>query len=101
MRFFLPILGLVALAWGVQQPLSASSYDAGLFSPFEDLHALSASEYTTLRHPNFPAHSVRIKDSQFCDGDVRWVVCLTCVLLTFEAETRLRCCVFTVLTQDI
>ncbi|KAI0686213.1 serine carboxypeptidase [Earliella scabrosa] len=55
-----------------QQPFASSvPYDDGLFTPFENLHALSVSEYTTLRHPQFPAHSVRIKESRFCDGEVR------------------------------
>ena len=54
-----------------QLPLHPEQYDAGLFTPLEDLHALSAFEYTTLRHPKFPAHSVRIKESRVCDGEVR------------------------------
>lgn len=58
-----------------QQPFASSvPYDDGLFTPFENLHALSVSEYTTLRHPQFPAHSVRIKESRFCDGEVRQVL---------------------------
>ncbi|KAH9927150.1 serine carboxypeptidase [Epithele typhae] len=69
-------VGLLALAiapvLGLSQfPLSSEQYDAGLFTPYEDLHALSALEYTTLRHPGFPAHSVRIKESRICDGEVR------------------------------
>ncbi|TFY57968.1 hypothetical protein EVJ58_g6707 [Rhodofomes roseus] len=46
------------------------SYDTGLFTPFEDLNALSASEFTVLHHPAFPRHGVRIKKSDFCDGSV-------------------------------
>ncbi|KAI0800559.1 serine carboxypeptidase, partial [Fomes fomentarius] len=46
-------------------------YDAGLFTPLEDLHALSATEHTTLQHPAFPAYGVRIKKSHFCDGQVQ------------------------------
>ncbi|TFK77895.1 alpha/beta-hydrolase, partial [Polyporus arcularius HHB13444] len=48
-----------------------ASYDAGLFTPIEDLHTLSASQYTTLRHPSVPHHSVRIKQSRFCDGEAQ------------------------------
>ena len=71
-------LGLVPVALGTAQVLlHPEQYDAGLFTPFEDLRALSSLEYTTLRHPQFPAHSVRIKESRICDGDVR------CVPLTY------------------
>ncbi|KAH9855500.1 serine carboxypeptidase [Lenzites betulinus] len=61
-----------------QQPLTSAKadspyadYDAGLFTPVEDLHALSLTEFTTLDHPAFPRHSVRIKQSSFCDESVR------------------------------
>ncbi|KAI0756369.1 Alpha/Beta hydrolase protein [Daedaleopsis nitida] len=37
----------------------------------ESLHALSGAAYTTLQHPNVSTHSVRIKESTFCDGQVR------------------------------
>jgi hypothetical protein len=59
------------------QPLAAydlkvSNYDEGMFTPVEDLHALSQNTYTTLAHPAFPKHSVRIKkSSHFCDGNVK------------------------------
>ncbi|KAI0778827.1 serine carboxypeptidase [Trametes elegans] len=46
-------------------------YDDGLFTPFANLHEVSTAAYTVLRHPAFPKHSVRIKESQFCDGGVR------------------------------
>ncbi len=46
-------------------------YDAGLFTPVSDLRSISDSAYTILTHPQFPKHSVRIKESQFCDGTVR------------------------------
>ena len=65
------VLSLGTWVKGSQQVFAASQYDAGLFTPFEDLHALSASAYTTLKHPTFPAYSVRIKESHFCDGDAR------------------------------
>ncbi|KIP06689.1 hypothetical protein PHLGIDRAFT_128117 [Phlebiopsis gigantea 11061_1 CR5-6] len=71
------LLGLaVSSAVGAaQQPFSAgantfASYDAGLFSPMEDLSLLSTSEFTTLNHPFFPSYNVRIKKSDFCDGTV-------------------------------
>ena len=41
------------------------------FTPFGDLHALPASDYTNLGHPNFPKYNVRIKTSHFCDGTVK------------------------------
>ncbi|KAI0744981.1 serine carboxypeptidase [Earliella scabrosa] len=68
-------LGIIASARGAQEvlkeflPSSLAVYDEGLFNPVEDLSSLSALEYTTLRHPNFLAHSVRIKQSRFCDGE--------------------------------
>lgn len=49
------------------------SYDAGLFTPLEDLSLLSSSEFTTLGHPAFPKYEVRIKKSDFCDGTVKCV----------------------------
>ncbi|EIN13164.1 serine carboxypeptidase [Punctularia strigosozonata HHB-11173 SS5] len=49
-----------------------TSFDSGLFSPVEDLNVLSYDTYTTLSHPAFPKHSVRIKrSSSFCDGTVK------------------------------
>ncbi|RPD60753.1 alpha/beta-hydrolase [Lentinus tigrinus ALCF2SS1-6] len=44
---------------------------AGAQQAVHDLHTLSASGYTTLQHPKFPAHSVRIKKSHFCEGEVQ------------------------------
>ena len=67
----LQILSAVICAKAAQQAFSASQYDDGLFTPLEDLHALSASSYTILQHPKFPAYSVRIKESHFCDGSAR------------------------------
>ena len=48
-----------------------SEYDTGLFTPLGHLDALTSSEFTQLEHPAFQRHSVRIKESQFCDGSVR------------------------------
>jgi cathepsin A (carboxypeptidase C) len=52
---------------------SGQTYDAGLFTPFEDLSALSEAQFTTLKHPAFPKHGVRIKKTKFCDGTVECV----------------------------
>jgi hypothetical protein len=44
---------------------------AGIFRPVvEDLRALNDERFTTLRHPAYPEHSVRVKKSKFCDGTV-------------------------------
>ncbi|KAI1792225.1 serine carboxypeptidase [Ganoderma leucocontextum] len=48
-----------------------STYDDGLFTPLGDLSALSSTEFTTLSHPVFSRHKVRVKQSHFCDGSVR------------------------------
>ncbi|KAH9855497.1 serine carboxypeptidase [Lenzites betulinus] len=50
-----------------------SSYDEGLaqFSPLGELSALSEQEFTTLGHPAFPRHTVRVKQSKFCDEEVQ------------------------------
>lgn len=72
----LALLGTIAAAVcviGTQQPLgfAGAGYDDGLFTPFEDLNALSATQFTTLSHPLFPNYGVRIKESDFCDGTVK------------------------------
>ncbi|KAI0780339.1 serine carboxypeptidase [Trametes elegans] len=55
-----------------QQPTGPHAVsDAGLFIPFGELNALPSSEFVTLAHPEFPRHSVRIKQSQFCDESTR------------------------------
>ncbi|PCH38417.1 serine carboxypeptidase [Wolfiporia cocos MD-104 SS10] len=79
--FSWPLLGLSSLAVATaaaQQPflqspasfVASEPYDAGLFTPVEDLSVLSASAFTTLGHPLFPDYNVRIKKSDFCDGTV-------------------------------
>ncbi|KIJ17963.1 hypothetical protein PAXINDRAFT_167613 [Paxillus involutus ATCC 200175] len=63
---------------GAKQPVTkpyaqsyAAPYDDGLFTPVEQLSTLSVNSFTTLSHPVFPNHSVRIKKSEdFCDGTV-------------------------------
>ncbi|XP_006457521.1 hypothetical protein AGABI2DRAFT_139843 [Agaricus bisporus var. bisporus H97] len=47
------------------------AYNDGLFTPLEDLSFVHSNSYTTLKHPAFPKHSVRIKKSfDFCDPHV-------------------------------
>lgn len=75
-----PVYGDVQRAFAIDKPASASlptqfdTYDAGLFSPLEDLNLLSTSDFTTLSHPAFPKYGVRIKKSHFCDGNVRYAL---------------------------
>ena len=60
-----------------QAPISpglAGAYDEGLFTPVvEDLRELRTEGFTTLQHPAYPKHSVRIKQSKFCDETVKCV----------------------------
>ena len=70
------IYGLAAGAsWSTPKPMrvqdGVAPYDSGLFTPFESLDALSSTDFTTLAHPAFPHHSVRVKESSFCDGTVK------------------------------
>ena len=55
----------------VQDPLTPRPYDDGLFTPFQDLNALSSTHFTVLTHPAFPEHHVRVKASRFCDETVQ------------------------------
>ncbi|TEB20364.1 serine carboxypeptidase [Coprinellus micaceus] len=50
----------VTRAWS-QSPQEALSYVSA---------ALSEAQFTTLKHPAFPKHGVRIKKTKFCDGTV-------------------------------
>ncbi|KAJ2911929.1 hypothetical protein MD484_g8484, partial [Candolleomyces efflorescens] len=50
-----------------QQTVMRGDYDSGLFTALEDLGALSETQYTTLSHPAFPRHSVRIKKTNLCN----------------------------------
>ncbi|TFK48028.1 serine carboxypeptidase [Heliocybe sulcata] len=52
-----------------QSPFKLASFDPDSFKPFGQLNGLS-DEFTTLTHPAFPKHSVRVKKSGFCDGTV-------------------------------
>ncbi|KAF8589301.1 serine carboxypeptidase [Ramaria rubella] len=69
---------LLQVAAGTQHSFQSNygskgaAYDAGLLTQLEDLSAVSASEFTTLVHPAYPSHSVRIKKNggSFCDDTV-------------------------------
>ncbi|TBU41993.1 serine carboxypeptidase [Dichomitus squalens] len=73
------LLGLLAqtgiVSGSAQLPFGGgnafSAYDDGLFTPLGDLSSLSSTEFTSLGHPIFPRHNVRIKQSHFCDASVR------------------------------
>ncbi|KIM38984.1 hypothetical protein M413DRAFT_447347 [Hebeloma cylindrosporum] len=68
------LLALASYTWAQQEyfaPGSHQDYNEGLFTPAEDLSALSEVQFTTLKHPSFPRHSIRIKKSSFCDSSVK------------------------------
>jgi carboxypeptidase C (cathepsin A) len=48
----------------------ATTTNQGDDLPSTDFAALAHESFTTLSHPAYPKHSVRIKKSNFCDGDV-------------------------------
>ncbi|KAI0297528.1 serine carboxypeptidase [Multifurca ochricompacta] len=55
-------------------PMDCSPQSAvpnALFEPLGALSAIRPDQWTTLRHPVFPRHSVRIKQSNFCDTTVK------------------------------
>ncbi|KAI0354044.1 hypothetical protein OH77DRAFT_1521979 [Trametes cingulata] len=60
-----------AVIGDVARQTAFNAYDAGLFTPLGDLSALSPTQFTRLAHPAFPHHSVRVKESRFCDEEVR------------------------------
>ncbi|KAJ7039097.1 serine carboxypeptidase [Mycena alexandri] len=53
------------------RPLSWDKYDEGLFTPLGNLSLLSETQFTSLKHPVYPHHGVRIKKTSFCDESVR------------------------------
>ena len=59
--------------FGAQQPFDSDVH--GTATPDYELklqlNSLGADEFTHLSHPRFPAHSARIKRSNFCDGEVK------------------------------
>lgn len=61
-------------AYDVQARLRATSGDSGRVQNVTTLH-LSAlavgDDFTTLNHPGFPAHQVRVKKTEFCDPTVK------------------------------
>lgn len=59
-------------------------YDSGLFSPVENLSTLSDTDFTTLSHPAFPHHGVRIKKTSVCDDTVQYVQIFCHLLHTYE-----------------
>ena len=65
----------VGASWNTPGPMqvqdASAQYDEGLFTPLERLDALSPTHFTTLAHPAFPHHSVRVKESYFCDGTTK------------------------------
>ena len=71
------VVALAAVRLGVcaQHPLGTQTPPAGPsespFRPPDKLASLHVAEFTTLAHPKFPEHSVRIKKSRFCDGGVQ------------------------------
>ena len=67
------LLGACALSTfaSAQVLYQQEPYDAGLFTPFESLSALSEHEFTSLSHPFFPNYGVRVKKTKFCDGTVK------------------------------
>ncbi|CCM05789.1 uncharacterized protein FIBRA_08022 [Fibroporia radiculosa] len=81
--FLLLVLGVGAVVNAASQvPLVSLNGIAGLESNpstqvpsaadyrLNDLNLLSSEEFSVLNHPAFPHYSVRIKKSDFCDGNV-------------------------------
>ncbi|KIJ27000.1 hypothetical protein M422DRAFT_71784 [Sphaerobolus stellatus SS14] len=64
------ILGLLAPALGSQIPFNAESNAEQLRVTPIHLNSIS-NTFTTLEHPAFPAHQVRIKRTDFCDPVVK------------------------------
>lgn len=58
--------------------IAYGAYDEGLFTPLGDLSSLSSTTFTRLDHPAFPRHTVRVKQSHFCDEQVRSVQIISC-----------------------
>lgn len=52
-------------------------FDAGLFTPLEHMSRLTTDEFTTLTHPAFPRHRVRMKKADWCDPAVKYVSWIT------------------------
>jgi hypothetical protein len=52
--------------------LAASDIDTAAINAFarQDISSLSQDDFTTLTHPAYPRHGLRLKKSRFCDGKV-------------------------------
>ena len=82
------VLGLKHPANSYAQSAYAAPYDDGLFTPVEDLSALSTDSFTTLSHPFFPNYSVRIKQTTFdCDTQSTSVHLSACHFLSSMLST--------------
>lgn len=74
------LIGIGTSVIASQLPLNSKfqNYDTGLLNQVDDIRALSTNGFTTLRHPMFPRHSVRIKQNgaESCDNSVKLVLSL-------------------------
>lgn len=51
---------------------TSSAYSGNVAQSNVDLHALSVNQHTSFGHPSFPAHTLRIKQTEdFCDPTVK------------------------------
>ena len=65
-------LGALAVASAAQLPLSFQRDAAGSLAPESSAGFIGEETFTTLSHPDFLDHSVRIKkNTGWCDPDVR------------------------------
>ena len=70
----------VLVAFGAQKVLDAKA--SNQFDGYVDLPKtmylsnMKSHEFTTLSHPRFPNHQVRLKKSHFCDPTVKYVIIL-------------------------
>lgn len=86
------LFGIGSSVVASQLPLNSKfqTYDTGLLNQVDDIRALSSNGFTTLRHPMYPRHSVRIKQNgaESCDNSVKSVFSLD-VLTENSAEQSL------------
>lgn len=68
---FLKII-LSSLAFLLAAPLASSETTQATLSSAREMNLASIQyeQFAVLTHPIFPGRSVRIKKSQFCDGEV-------------------------------
>ncbi|KAJ7291091.1 peptidase S10 serine carboxypeptidase [Mycena rebaudengoi] len=62
---FTSLLATLAVCLGL-----GSAKQAPLLQPLIQLSSLSSDQFTSLSHPHFPNHRVRVKQSTFCDPTV-------------------------------